>query len=290
MLTRLKQVRSAFSMLNPAAVRKAVGCPLEIGLVAMNGSGYADMEEFLLPSSLPHRVREHRMNHLHRAGEPTANQKFDVVLYEQGLQCPTNAYTFFHVDPMLTVAEVLREHDELGLALARLFPPFRKPVVDKLVRTIARENAMFAIATGLPNIIPTLLDLPWAIGEFASDTAFLTMNQVRMAFLVAGASGKAVGAAEQKVEIASIVGGAFGWRAIARELAGKIPFGGGLIPKGAIAYAATFVIGKGLEKFHDVGRGYSRGEYRQVYESAFEHGKAVVQSFVDGLSGQEVAP
>ena len=40
---------------------------------------------------------------------------------------------------------------------------------------------------------------------------------------------------------------AFGWRALARELVGHIPLGGGLIPKGAIAYAGTYVVGKGLE-------------------------------------------
>jgi len=54
------------------------------------------------------------------------------------------------------------------------------------------------------------------------------------------------GVFERAAEILSIVGGAFGWRALARELAGKIPFGGGIIPKGAIAYAGTYVVGKGL--------------------------------------------
>ena len=97
---------------------------------------------------------------------------------------------------------------------------------------------MFGLATmlvtALPDVIPSLIELPWAAGEFASDTAFLTMNQVRMAFLIAGASDQDVGYREQRAQIAGIVAGAFGWRALARELAGKIPFGGGLIPKAAI--------------------------------------------------------
>ena len=89
-----------------------------------------------------------------------------------------------------------------------------------------------------------MIELPWAIGEFASDTAFLTMNQIRMAFLIAAASDRPIGYREQRSEIASIVAGAFGWRALARELVGKVPFGGGLIPKAGIAYAGTFAVGR----------------------------------------------
>ena len=82
-----------------------------------------------------------------------------------------------------------------------------------------------------------LISLPWAIAEFASDSAFLTMNQIRMAFMIAGGSDREVGYMEQKSEIAGVIASAFGWRALARELVGKIPFGGGLIAKAGVAYA-----------------------------------------------------
>ena len=130
---------------------------------------------------------------------------------------------------------------------------FRKPVIDRVIHSVARENALFAVATALPNVVPNLLELPWAVGEFASDTAFLTINQVRMAFLIGAASDQEVGYMEQKGQIATIVGSAFGWRTLARELVGKIPLGGGLIPKGAIAYAGTYVVGKGLERINRFG-------------------------------------
>ena len=140
------------------------------------------------------------------------------------------------------------------------------------------ENALFTVATALPNVVPTLFELPWIVGEFASDTAFLTINQVRMAFLIAAACGGEIGFAHQKAEIVAIVGGAFGWRALARELAGKIPMGGGLIPKGAIAYAATFVVGKGLEHYHHARTPLTRAQRKEVYEQAYERGKAVAES------------
>src|SRR6185369_15498442 len=141
--------------------------------------------------------------------------------------------------------------------------------------SIARENAFFALATALPDVVPSLMELPWAFGEFASDTAFLTGNQLRMAFQIAATYGREVGFAHQKAEVVSIVAGAFGWRAIARELVGKIPLGGGLIPKGAIAYAGTYVVGKSLEYLYEANKRYPRGLRRQDYRDALKRGKEV---------------
>jgi len=146
---------------------------------------------------------------------------------------------------------------------------------------VARENALFSIAAALPNVVPSVFEVAWALGEFASDTAFLTMNQVRMAFLIAAASDHAVGYREQRVQIAAIVGGAFGWRSLARELAGKVPFGDGLVPKAAIAYAGTYVVGLGLERFYRIGYGLTLEERRSAYEEAFERGKELLSSLLE---------
>jgi hypothetical protein len=122
------------------------------------------------------------------------------------------------------------------------------------------------------------MELPWALGEFASDTAFLTTNQVRLAFLIAGASGRPIGLTHQPGQVASIAAGAFGWRALARELSGKIPFGGGLIVKGAIAYAGTFAVGKGLEYYHQANRHYTREQSDAAYREGFDRGRQVAGS------------
>ena len=106
----------------------------------------------------------------------------------------------------------------------------------------------------------------------------ITANQVRMAFLIAAASDKEAGYFEQKGQIASIIAGAFGWRALARELAGKIPLGGGLVAKAAIAYAGTFAVGRSLERFHRIGYGLTREEQEAVYRQAFERGKRIAES------------
>jgi uncharacterized protein (DUF697 family) len=141
--------------------------------------------------------------------------------------------------------------------------------------------------TALPNVIPSLIDLPWSVGEFATDTAFITMNQIRMALQMAALHGQVVGYSEQKAQIAVIAAGAFGWRALARELVGKIPLGGGLIPKAAVAFAGTFVVGLGLDKVNRTGTGLSKLEKKDAYASAFAKGKDVVAELTPSISKRD---
>jgi uncharacterized protein (DUF697 family) len=275
MLKLIKQARAAVSMLNPDEVRSRAHRPVHVGLVAPHDTAFEALEEMLLPSAMERNARLELLEHVHRAGDPRAPDKVDVVMYHHSVPRDEGTYTMDPEAPDATVAEILHNHDDLALPLARQFPAFRGPVVDGVVQAVARENALFAIATALPNIVPSLIELPWAFGEFASDTAFLTANQIRMAFLIAGACGKEIGFAAQKAEVAAIVAGAFGWRALARELVGKIPIGGGLIPKGAIAYAGTYAVGKSLEYFHHTRRRYTRDESESIYRQAFERGRQV---------------
>lgn len=275
-LSALKQARAAFSLLSPEDIRQRSRRVVRFGLVAVSAAGYDAMVDFLIPPSLPHRVRATLALQVFRAGDPNAPSDVDLVLYEQGIPSPPGTYTYMPEDQAGTVASILHGNDDIHLPLARQFPVFRQQVIDRIIHTIARENALFALATALPDVVPNLMELPWAFGEWATDTAFLTANQIRMAFLISAACDKEVGLAQQKGEVVTIGASAFGWRAIARELVGKIPFGGGLIPKGAIAYAGTYVVGKGLERFHHANRRLTGDERRGVYRAALERGRSVV--------------
>lgn len=284
-----RQIRAAIRHLKPGQVRAAAERPLNIGLFALSSEALEAMEDFFAPPNISRQRRLELMRVLHRAGDPGAPKRFDLAIYEPGLPCPPEGFVFDRQDPQRTVQEILRAREELGLPLARHFPAFRKPVVDRIIQTISRENAAFAVLTAVPDIVPSLVQFPWAVGEFASDTAFLTMNQVRMAFLIAAASDREVGYREQRMEIASIVAGAFGWRALARELAGKIPFGAGLIPKAAIAYAGTYTVGQGLERFYRLGYRLTRQERRAIYEQALEHGRRFVDYLLEGTQVREAS-
>src|ERR1022692_275701 len=234
MLKIMKQAKAAFSLLSADEIVKQSELPVHFGLVADGSNAYAEMEEFLAPATLPRQEWRERMSQVHRANDADVPSNVDIVLYEPGLPCPGGSYTFHRGNVQATCAEILKDKKDLDLALGRQFLAFRRPVVERIIHMVSQENALFAVATALPNLVPSLGELPWAFGEFASDTAFLTANQVRMAFLIAAACGKELGYSQRAAEILSIGASAFGWRALARELAGKIPFGGGIIPKGAI--------------------------------------------------------
>jgi len=189
---------------------------------------------------------------------------------------------FRRSDPDQVICDILEQHPDLKLALAKQLAPFRSHVAKDVIWTVSKENALFSVATALPSVMP-LVSLPWAVGEFASDTAFLTANQIRMGFMLAAASNRTIGYKEQRAEIASMFAGAFGWRAVARELVGKIPMGGGLIPKAAIAFAGTYVVGLSLERYYRLGYGYTPEERRAAYEEAVERGKEIAAGFIRTL-------
>jgi hypothetical protein len=273
--------------LNAEEVRNAAARQLRIGLAAGTEEGYRAMERFLCPVSPETDTQERAARMLRRVDLADSGaegpQSCDLVLCEARVSLgplPENGYRFDARDPSKTVEAILHDRRDLELALGRGFPEFREPVAERIIHRISSENALFSLVSALPNVVPNLLELPWAVGEFATDTAFLTMNQIRMALYLAAVYDRPVGYMEQKVQLAAIAGGAFGWRALARELAGKIPMGGGLIPKAAIAFAGTWVVGIGLERANRLGTALSRRERREVYAAALERGKAMARSLM----------
>jgi hypothetical protein len=80
------------------------------------------------------------------------------------------------------------------------------------------------------------------------------------------------------------VASSFGWRALARELVGKIPLGGGLVAKSAVAWAGTFAVGLSVEKYFRVGYGFSRKERGAVYKEALKHGKEIASVMLRDLT------
>jgi uncharacterized protein (DUF697 family) len=279
----LRDIRKIYAGLNADEIRGAAHKDLNVGLMAASEAGLREMEQFLAPAGLDPSARAEALRAVHPV-DGTPSNRFDFVLCELGTPAPPNGFIFNPADTDYVAREIIAHHQDLELAIARRFPLLRRPTADRIIQRISRENALFSLVTALPNVIPSVIDLPWAIGEFATDTAFLTMNQIRMALLMAGAYGNTIGYSEQKVQIGVIAAGAFGWRALARELVGKIPLGGGLIPKAAVAFAGTYVVGLGLEKVNRTGAGLSDREKKDAYAHAFAKGKEVVQEFAPAVA------
>jgi hypothetical protein len=271
----LINIKHAISSLNSNSVREMAEKHVLVGLHADSPESYARMENFLLQDLSAVRRKDSSSLIVRSPGTMMGQSGADLNIYDQNVLAPANGLIFFPDRPHIVVEKALSKYPALGMPLAKSFKPFRDPFISKVIAHTARENTMFSLATALPDVIPSIIELPWAVAEFASDTAFLTMNQIRMAFQLAGASDREVGYMEQKSEIAAVIGSAFGWRALARQIVGKVPFGGGLIGKSAIAYAGTKVLGLSLEKYYGLGYTYAREEREALYADAYRQGKKI---------------
>jgi hypothetical protein len=275
-LRLLQQVRSALNNLNPSEVESSAARAVQVLLNASTDEIYTQMEDLFLGDS-GQRARAIR---LYRLDEVPDGWVPDFELAELGVAAHGGRHVPFDpVQPRRCIDVVVDRHDDVALALARNCTLFRPVLVNKVIQAVARENGLFAVATSAPSVIP-VLSLPFAVGEFASDTAFLTMNQIRMGFLIAAAHARPVGYSLQKKEIASVIASAFGWRALARMLVGKIPFGGGIAPKAAIAYAATYLVGKSLERYYRTGVRMKESEQKATYQEAYQEGVRSVRRAV----------
>jgi hypothetical protein len=291
-----QHVKDALRSLDPEDIRRHTERPVRLLLYADHEDEYRQMEDFFIPRDLSAAKRAQVRRLVHRPSEGSVAAKGDLEIYfdpshemiRSDLETEADVFGFDPARPGSVVHDILGRRKDLAVPLALNVMPFRQEVSRRMIKKVAKENALFALATAVPDIIP-FISLPWAIGEFASDTAFLTANQVRLAFLLAAANDRDIGYHEQRGEIASIIVGAFGWRALARELVGKIPWGGGLVPKAAISYAGTRVVGLSLERYYRLGKAYTRAERRAAYEDALERGKRLVGGIVEGWRNQKRA-
>lgn len=270
----ISEIRKAIRQLNPGEVIELSERPVRVLLHAADEATYAFLERFLVPGGASEAAASmvFRQGHIADA---------EVVIVDAALPLPKGAFRFDRHRPEKLIESILDKRPELHLALARSFPAFRPAVSERVRHSVSKENALFALAAALPNIAPVLGWLPWAVPEAVSGTAVLTVNQIRMALLLAAANGRPIGFREQKAEVAAIVAGALGWRTLARELIGKIPFGAGLIPKAAVAYAATWIEGRSLEQLYAHGFRFTRKQRSDVRDEAMSRGKQAARAFLD---------
>lgn len=162
----------------------------------------------------------------------------------------------------------------LHLALARQLPVLRPAVVRTLIEATSRANALYAASSSVVGIVP-VLNLPVAL----ADTVVLSKNQLVMAYKIALAAGKTGGAQEILTEAVGVLGGGLLFRQVARGLVGLVPVWGA-VPKIAVAYAGTWVIGQAAERWATQGRAPTAAELRPLYRQALERGRKLAGSLL----------
>lgn len=169
------------------------------------------------------------------------------------------------------------------LPLAKAFPAFRPEVSVQIIQNVSVENAVFVVSTSLGNVIPNPLQPLASVAESVGDLVVLTANQFRMVFRLAAAYDRKLGYKDQMPELMTVLGAAFGWRSIARELVGMIPLGRGIVPKAAIAFAGTWAIGDAAAYYYRTGRKLTNEEIKQRFEAAITKGRASAEDILNKM-------
>ena len=192
MFNLVKQARTALTHLSPEKVRHHANRAVHIGMVAHSSAAYADMEDFLIPSSVAHEKRLERMEYVHRAGDPGAPEDVDLVVYYEGIQGPHGTYVFHPSEPDATVAAILKGNDDIALPLAR-------PVVGLvgffafvaswnnffLPFVMTYDNSQYPLQIGLQQLIGSTASFNPANYSAGSSVEVLHRPDLAMAVIVA---------------------------------------------------------------------------------------------------------
>jgi uncharacterized protein (DUF697 family) len=157
--------------------------------------------------------------------------------------------------------------EALHLPLARHVPLARPSYSKRLTDETAKANAIYAASTALGGFIP-VVNVPLNL----ADMIVLTKNQLVMAYKLALAYGKTGTPMSVMTEMIGVLGSGFFFRQVARGLIGFIP-GWGVLPKIAIAYAGTYLVGQGVSVWLRDGQKLTQRELERFYTEALTKGR-----------------
>jgi uncharacterized protein (DUF697 family) len=166
---------------------------------------------------------------------------------------------------------------ERHLALGRQFPLFRVAIAHQLINETCFANAAYSLSTGVAEVVP-IFDIPLNI----TDMIVLTKAQAFLVYKLGLALGFSTRWQDYLGEFGSVVGGGFVWRQLARMLIGLIPIWG-IVPKVAVAYSGTYVVGHAVLQWYLTGRHISNKQMRAMYVQALMNGKKIAQNMVSRL-------
>ena len=174
-------------------------------------------------------------------------------------------------------SKMLSSKKALRVAVAAKSDTLRPVVIEQITHECARTNAKRAAIDSLPGILPSLDFLLPFTG--AGDMFVLTRNQLGMVLEIAACHNLAPDPKERFTELLPVIGSAFGWRALARELLAFAPFGTGVVITAAVAYAGTYTVGRAVDYYYASG-GKSldlTATFRSVSEEAVKRASTLLK-------------
>jgi len=264
------------SQIDAQGARAAVYCP---DIEFANGDGPDTLDRFTSRSAIfPFPV------FVVRTGEASALDEARLSTSPASSKPTPGAASIYYVSSIslpelrkYLLPDIVRAYHGYEIALAAAVPAFRPIVAAKLTLDCAMNSLKIAAASAIADHIPVLGLITGSIAS-AGDTIAITALQMRMLLRIASAYGKKPEFA-RILELLPVVGGGYGWRALAREASGFIPVAG--IPiKAAIAYAGTLVVGQAASYYYETGLKMSPNAIGALYREASERAKDFFRHFV----------
>jgi uncharacterized protein (DUF697 family) len=169
------------------------------------------------------------------------------------------------------------------LALGRQFPLFRLAIAHQLINETCFSNSAYSFSTGIAEIVP-VLDLPLNL----TDMVVLTKTQAFLAYKLGLLVGFSTKWQDYLTEFGSVIGGGFVWRQAARSLVGLIP-GWGIVPKVAVAYSGTYVVGHAVLGWYLSGKHLTSKQMRDLSVQAFTRGKEYARTLMAKMPRRSLA-
>jgi len=172
------------------------------------------------------------------------------------------------------VPQLMEHVPELHLSLGRHFPLFRVPIAEQLINDTSFSNAAYIMSTSVAEMVPAL-----GVPVNIADMVVLTKSQAFLVYRLGLLVGFSTRWQDYISEFSGVIGGGFLWRQAARGLVGMVPVVGA-VPKIAVAYAGTYVVGHVVLRWYLTGRHVSRQQVRELYQQSFARGKLIAKNFV----------
>jgi uncharacterized protein (DUF697 family) len=180
------------------------------------------------------------------------------------------------------VPHILEYIPDLHLSLGRHFPLFRVPVAEQLINDTSFSNSAYILSTSIAQMVPAL-GVPINI----ADMVVLTKSQAFLVYRLGLLVGFSTRWQDYVSEFSGVIGGGFVWRQLARGLVGLVPVVGA-VPKVAVAYAGTFVVGHVVLRWYLTGRHVTKQQVKEIYQQAFSRGKLIARNLIAHSPGRRL--
>lgn len=173
-----------------------------------------------------------------------------------------------------------------SMRLSRDYAQLREACLRSLVLRACRDNTIIAAASSVTVSTPIVGQLLGLLAVSA-ETLAITAGQLRVALLVGALYGRSLNFFDRVDELWPVLGGAWLWRTLARELVGLVP-AVGPVAKSGVAFVGTYVVGVACQRFYELGEVLPSRELRDIECEAKAQASSLVSLCLKGEMSEDL--